>query len=124
MNSELRQKNPKLAEWIGLRRGSSSRAVFGPGLSYVAWLRFGGFICSPYAPASVTELANSAETLYTTIHLVALGVDDTYIMIWENGRMRWNLKTHYSTLDNILAKCEAEDVSVSETLQQYPEPSR
>ena len=99
---------------IKVRNGSSRRVTFGPGSDYVAWLRFGGNLCSPYAPTAVQELISSANTMYTTIRIVALGMDDTYIVIWEDGTIRWNLKDHYKVLDKILAKCEGEEVDVSQ----------
>ena len=77
------------------------------------------------APTSVKELIKSAHTLYTSIRLVALGVQGTYIIIWENGMMRWDLKDQYTALDDILMNCDGEDVSVrTGSLDGSPSPCR
>lgn len=93
--------------------------VFGPKVeqkfSYVAWIPFAGNICGPATPQSVKELVGSATMLYTSLRLVALGIDETYILIWENGVVRWDLKDYYNDLDGILQNFteKGEDVSVS-----------
>ena len=111
-NSALCTAHPRLAAWCRERCGSPVRVVFGPGLSYIAWQPMGSHMCREEAPKSAKELINSAHTLYTSIRLVALGVQDAYIIIWENGVMRWDLKDQYAALDIILWKCDGEDVSV------------
>ena len=95
---------------------SPKRVVFGPGPSYVAWQPHGDFTCSPGASKSVQELLKSASNFYTSIRLVALGVSETYIIIWEDGTIRWDLKHHYGILDDVLEGCEPEDISVSISL--------
>ena len=98
MSSDFCRSLPKLMEWLKVRVDSPRRVLFGPmkgnNYSYVAWVPFGGHICSIGAPKSVQELVDSANTLYTNIRMVALGVDETYIMIWEDGKIRWDLKEH------------------------------
>ena len=77
------------------------------------------------APTSVKELINSAHTLYTSIRLVALGVQGAYIIVWENGMMRWDLKDQYTALDSILSNCDGEDVSVrTGSLNRSPSPCK
>lgn len=111
---------PVLKEWLLDRTNSHRRVVFGPPtdprkISYVAWMPLGDHCCSQYAPQSVKELCNSANFLYTYIRLVALGVDDTYIMIWEDGTIRWDLKHYYDKLDEILYNFadRGDEISVS-----------
>jgi len=95
-----------LSTWITERPFSARRVVFGPGSSiassYIAWTSYGDVLVSPHSPTSVLELANSAEKFCTHLRMAALGVDGTYIMIWEDGTIRWDLKTHYDQLDSIL----------------------
>jgi hypothetical protein len=92
--------------------------VFGPEkgtkLVFVAWVPHGTSTCSSVAPKLVQELITSSDTFYTNLSMVALDVDDTFIIIWENGTIRWNLKKHYNALDNILNDLEGrgEEVSV------------
>jgi hypothetical protein len=83
--------------------------------SYVAWVPHAQHLCSPYAPQRVQELCNSAEFTYTHVRLVALGVNDSWIIIWENGEIRWNLKDCYPALNDILEtyKENANQISVS-----------
>ena len=77
------------------------------------------------APTSVKELINSAHTSYTSIRLVALGVQGAYTIIWKNGIMRWDLKDQYTALDRILMNCNGEDVSVrTGSLNGSPSPCR
>lgn len=73
----------------------------------------GGHICGSRAPRSVKELANLAQYTYTSIRLVALGVQNTYVMIWEDGTMMRDLKDCYDALEEVLKNCTGEDVSVS-----------
>jgi hypothetical protein len=107
-----------LKAWLNKRSNCPLRVVFGPEkgtkLVFVAWVPHGTSTCSSVAPKSVQELITSADTLYTNVRMVALGVDDTFIVIWENGTIRWNLKKHYNALDNVLNDLEGrgEDVSV------------
>ena len=118
------EAHPGLLEWLDARVSTPRRVVFGPGLSYVAWQPMGSHWIGDEAPKSVKELINSAHTLYTSIRLVALGVQGAYIIIWENGMMRWDLKDQYPALDDILSKCDGEDVSVRiSSLKRSPHPS-
>ena len=124
-NTALHEAHPGLVEWYHVRQRSPKRVVFGPGLSYVAWQPMGNHVTGGEAPTSVKELIKSAHTLYTSIRLVALGVQDTYIIIWENGMMRWDLKDQYAALDSILSKCDGEDISVrTRSLNGTPNPCK
>lgn len=95
--------------------------MFGPkngsDFSYVAWIPSAGFLCGPGAPQSVKELTGSANMVYTNIRLAALGVDETYILIWENGTIRWDLKNHYNDLDEILENFRDKGEDISARLQ-------
>ncbi|KAM3065486.1 hypothetical protein ACMFMG_011627 [Clarireedia jacksonii] len=104
---------PKLYEWLKRQGHIPRRVVFGPErithspditvkYSYVAWVPHAGHWYSPYAPQSVQEFCRSTEFTYTHIRLVALGVNDSWIIIWENGEMKWDLKNCYPALDHIL----------------------
>jgi len=64
------------------------------------WLGFYLLITSA-AAASVLEFANSVTMLYTSVRMVVLGVGDTYVMIWEDGFIGWDLEHHYDALDEI-----------------------
>lgn len=124
-NSALCEAHPGLLEWSHIRPRSPKRVVFGPGLSYIAWQPMGNHMSGKEAPTSVKELINSAHTLYTSIRLVALGVQGAYIIIWENGMMRWDLKDQYTALDSILSNCDGEDVSVcNRSLNGSPNPCK
>lgn len=101
-----------MKNWLDVRPKSPTRVVFGRGGSHVAWQPMGAYICGPQAPQSVEELLASAQFLYTSIRIVALGVHDTYIIIWDDGTMRWSLKSHYPALDNVLSRCTGMEVSV------------
>ena len=123
INAALDGAQPGLIKWLIDRVRSPKRVVFGPGRSYVAWQSMGSHMIGQEAPKSVKELINSAHTLYTSIRLVALGVQDAYIIIWENGMMRWDLKDQYPALDDILSNCDGEDVSVRpSSLKRGPHP--
>ena len=111
-NSALNKAHTGLTAWREIRKRSPKRLVFGPGLSYVAWQPMGNHVIGKEAPTSVKELINSAHTLYTSVRLVALGVQGAYIIVWENGMMRWDLKDQYEALESILLNCDGEDVSV------------
>ena len=112
INRALQGAYPSLEQWWKTRERSPKRVVFGPGQSYVGWQPMGDHLLGKEAPTTVKELINSAHTWYTSIRLVALGVQDAYIIIWENGTMRWDLKDQYAALDDILSKFDGEDVSV------------
>jgi hypothetical protein len=92
--------------------------VFGPEkgtkLVFVAWVPHANVCWSPAAPKLIQELILSAHRFYTNVRMVALGVDDTFIIIWEDGTIRWNLKEHYNALDNVLNDLNGrgEEVSV------------
>jgi hypothetical protein len=109
----LAKECPDLCAWLKDRRYAPRRVVFGPErityspnitvkYSYVAWVPHAQHLCSPYAPQPVQELCKSAEFTYTHVRLVALGVNDSWIIIWENGVMRWDLKDSYPALNDIL----------------------
>jgi hypothetical protein len=107
-----------LKTWLSKRSNCPLRVVFGPEkgtkLVFVAWVPHGNACWSPLAPKLVQELIPSADSFYTNVRMVALGVDDTFIIIWEDGTIRWNLKEHYNALDKVLNDLEGrgEEVSV------------
>jgi hypothetical protein len=107
-----------LKTWLSKRTDCPLRVVFGPEkgtkLVFVAWVPHANVCWSPAAPKLIQELILSADRFYTNVRMVALGVDDTFIIIWEDGTIRWNLKEHYNVLDNVLNDLDGrgEEVSV------------
>ena len=106
--------NPKLERAMSSSPRSARRVVFGPEATWFLWYLFG---CSPeYSaglPKAIEENVQDARKMYTTLRCVALGPENNFVMIWQDGSKSYNLDENYSVLNQALDSCEGEDVSVS-----------
>ncbi|KAL6154125.1 hypothetical protein ACJBU6_07411 [Exserohilum turcicum] len=104
--------NPKLERAMSSSPRSARRVVFGPEATWFLWYLFG---CSPeYSaglPKAIEENVQDARKMYTTLRCVALGPENNFVMIWQDGSKSYNLDENYSVLNQALDSCEGEDVS-------------
>jgi hypothetical protein len=107
-SKDFAEKVPWLKKWLSEREHSPRRLVFGPEkdkgkkFSYIAWLPHGGYHYSHSIPGPLMAVFRSGSKYFTSIRHAALGIDDTYVLIWEDGTLDVALKDHYTGLGQIL----------------------
>lgn len=62
----------------------------------------------------MTQAALDSRKSYTSIRCAAIGVDNSWLLIWEDGDMRYSVEDKYPQLHKKLKGLHGDDVSVSD----------
>jgi hypothetical protein len=101
-------------EWMDERKLSPLRVSFGePKGSWFAWMLHGDFTTGQKAPQGMIQAAADPAKASTSIRIAAIGPDDTWLLIWEDGTMVSVLKDEYKDLLRKLQEHDVNDISVS-----------
>ena len=73
----------------------------------------GDYYISEGCPTGLKQAISDVRKVYTNIRLAAVGVANTFVVIWEDDTMVFNLQNQYPGLAAILKHVEAGDISVS-----------
>jgi hypothetical protein len=82
--------------------------------NWFAWMLHGDFLLGDHAPQGMTQAALDSRKSYTSIRCAAVGVENTWLLIWEDGDMRYSIEEKYPYLHKKLKGLRGDDVSVSE----------
>jgi len=79
--------------------------------SWFAWMLHGDFIAGPNVPQGMIQAAADDAKASTSIRIAAIGPNDTWLLIWEDGTMVSVLKDEYEDLWRKLKEHEVNDIS-------------
>jgi hypothetical protein len=113
---ELSEKAPEILEkWVKERQFAPLRFILsGKKGNWFAWMLHGDFLAGSDALEGMTQAALDSRKSYTSIHCVAVGVQNTWILIWEDVDMRYRIEEKYPLLHKKLKGLRGDDVSVSD----------
>lgn len=102
-------------DWVKKRQFAPLRFVLSDKQgNWFAWMLHGDFLPGDRAPQGMTQAALDTRKLYTSIRCAAVGVEGTWLLIWEDGDMRYSIEEKYPDLHRKLKDLRGDDVSVSE----------
>jgi hypothetical protein len=105
----------RLEEWVAARKLSPLRFVAGDKIGcWFAWMLHGDFLPGPNVPTGMRDAANEGGKVYTSIRCAALGKNGAWLLIWDDGEVRPNLKGQYPALEESLDNLSGDDITVSE----------
>jgi hypothetical protein len=58
---------------------------------WFAWMLHGDFLPGHKAPQGMVQAAWDLGTSYTSIRCAAIGVENAWFLIWENGDMKYSI---------------------------------
>jgi len=104
-----------LMVWVQERKFAPLRFIIGEKKgSWFAWMLHGDFLAGCNTPEGMTQAVRDLKKSYTSVRCAALGTNETWILIWEDGELRHNLKNEYPGLSKKLekfGKFQGDDVS-------------
>jgi len=89
----------KFGAWVDARKLSPLRCIVGRDAGYwFLWMRYGDVLAGPNCPRGMKQAALNPEKIHTHIRIAAMGANDTWILIWEDGSMIAVLNEEYPDL--------------------------
>lgn len=82
--------------------------------NWFAWMPNGDYLAGPSAPTGMVQEAKDFRKMYTSIRCAAIGANNAWLLIWDDGTMVYNFEGKYPKLEHNLESLEKDDVSVSE----------
>ena len=108
---------PRIKAWLEARSNAPLRMIWGPQHAALFWMLHGDYyIGEEGCPTGLKQAIGDVRKVYTSIRLAAVGVSDTFVVIWEDDTMVFNLKNQFPGLEAILQHVEAGDISVSRSI--------
>ncbi|RYP16061.1 hypothetical protein DL765_005377 [Monosporascus sp. GIB2] len=113
INRNVAEAMPRDFEsWMNKRALCPLRVTFGePRGSWFAWMLHGDFIFGHNVPQGMWQAARDVTKASTCIRIAAIGPNDTWLLIWEDGTMISVLNNEYEDLKRKLAEHKVDDIS-------------
>ncbi|KAF4627839.1 hypothetical protein G7Y89_g10310 [Cudoniella acicularis] len=100
--------------WVETRTFAPLRLVTGAGPgNWFAWMLHGDFATGPNTPEAMRQSARALTKAYTNIRIASIGVGNTYLLIWEDGSMIYELEDKYPELLEKLEELKGKGDEVS-----------
>lgn len=104
---------PDFKYWMRKRELSPLRVVMGGGPrgSWFAWMLHGDFVMGPNVPQGMRQAAED-DTRPCNIRVAAIGSNDSWLLIWEDGVVQKVLGSEYEDLERKLGGLRGREISV------------
>ncbi|KAK3933575.1 hypothetical protein QBC46DRAFT_359570 [Diplogelasinospora grovesii] len=101
-----------LKVWVEARQHAPLQLVFGEETGcWFAWMLHGDFLMGSNIPTGMHDAAKEAGKVYTSIRCAALGANGAWLLIWDDGSVRVNLRGEYPTLEEQLKGLSGDDIT-------------